>query len=122
MILSYTLLRSSSSRILSLFLSLTRIHIHSFFLSLFLTLLYIYIICQYYIFNRYTHSHIKYRGKYIDKVLIYLSHVIGGDPAKTRLSFSLSISLPLYTVSLFTDRPFAMHPIVPIGKLSDSTS
>lgn len=60
-----------------------------------------------YIFNRYTHSYIKYRGKYIDKVLVYRSHIVDSDPAKRR------------AVSLFTDRPFAMHPIVPIGKLSE---
>lgn len=86
---------------------------HSLAFSLAFSYIYIYIICQCYIFNRYTHSHIKYRGKYIDKVLVYRSHVVDSDPAKTPSP---------NVVSLFTDRPFAMHPIVPIGKLSESTS
>lgn len=83
---------------LALPLSFSRIHAHThsrihthIFLSFYLYT-YIYILYVNILFNRYTHSHIKYRGKYIDKVLVYRSHAVNSDSAeKTRLSLSLFV-------------------------------
>lgn len=61
------------------------------------------------LFNRYTHSHIKYRGKYIDKDLIYRSHVVvDSDFAKRRHTSTSSLSLPSY-FSYFINQPIEMR-------------